>query len=403
MKPYTRLVLITLAAVCACVWVRVIAASVAATEPKPSKDARSARAVISNLWEPSPSGEVFAIAVQEEYGGPRSLSIVRLDDGKPLKLTEIPTTSWPAWSPDSNMVAFSQDGRATITPYMKNERLGIYSLSTRRISWLPCTYLDRAPVWDPDGRKLAFARLDFSDGLGKLAKCKVMVVDARGGVFGKFGVATAECSCVDTPAWSPDGKLIAFIGHHLKPSPYRSTWDVYVMRPDSGGATKLTASGDVMRYSLSWSPDSKSVAFATKFAPGNLDFKSLEVVTVADHKRRVMVRAADLGKRRSVSVGAIKWSPDGRHIIFDASQYSPAFGATYIGIIDWPSGKFRWLTNDGKSRAPRWSSDAKRVLYVQDGTVIWSVFPDGTKAVKVYSLTGSRTPTPCARHHKVVE
>jgi len=60
------------------------------------------------------------------------------------------------------------------------------------------------------------------------------------------------------PAWSPDGKQIAFDSH---PSCVRGTGiSVYMMKADGSG---LIHFGSIWAFSPAWSPDGKYIAFAT--------------------------------------------------------------------------------------------------------------------------------------------
>jgi tricorn protease len=61
------------------------------------------------------------------------------------------------------------------------------------------------------------------------------------------------------PAWSPDGKTIAFW------SDRSGEYELYISKPDeAASAKKLTAYGAGFRYNLFWSPDSKKIAFIDK-------------------------------------------------------------------------------------------------------------------------------------------
>src|SRR5918912_3951957 len=61
------------------------------------------------------------------------------------------------------------------------------------------------------------------------------------------------------PAWSPDGRKIAFsgvpgiVGHD----------DIYVINPDGSGRTQLTNAPGVDEFDPEWSPDGKQIAFTS--------------------------------------------------------------------------------------------------------------------------------------------
>src|SRR5690606_17413835 len=61
------------------------------------------------------------------------------------------------------------------------------------------------------------------------------------------------------PAWSPDGKSIAYW------SDRSGEYELWIMDADKNSAPrKITNYGPGFRYSLSWSPDSKKIAFIDK-------------------------------------------------------------------------------------------------------------------------------------------
>src|SRR5439155_11260032 len=100
-----------------------------------------------------------------------------------------------------------------------------------------------------------------------------------------------------SPAWSPDGKKIAFSGGQGPPSP------LYVMNADGRGVlTRLVANTDEFGRPA-WSPDGTRIVFPT--AP-----TGLSIVDVAS--RRVAVLT-------SLGADDPTWSSDGTKIAFAAS------------------------------------------------------------------------------------
>ena len=92
------------------------------------------------------------------------------------------------------------------------------------------------PAWSPDGRQIAFGR--YANGL------QIFVAPVTGGKA--RAITKAESS---GPVWSPDGKWIAYAGTGL-----------HVVRPDGSGDRRL-APGSI--ETIDWSPSSKQLAFAT--------------------------------------------------------------------------------------------------------------------------------------------
>ncbi len=132
--------------------------------------------------------------------------------------------------------------------------------------------VDRQPAWSPDGKRIAFAA-DRSPNADLAWRSDIHLVDAAGGK--PVRVTAGEERAFGHPAWSPDGKLVAAVGHRMESgNPTRE--DVYVFRPraDQKGRN-LTVGADLFvdaamnsdLYSAppagaQWSPDGTDLYFA---------------------------------------------------------------------------------------------------------------------------------------------
>ena len=115
------------------------------------------------------------------------------------------------------------------------------------------------------------------------------------------------------PAWSPDGRRIAFVSRRDGNS------EVYVMNADGSGKRNLTrdrASDDFP----TWSPDGRRIAFLRGRLHSNATWTAalsavVRLRTTLCHERRRQ-RAAQADAQPDVSGGQLVWSPDGRTIYF---------------------------------------------------------------------------------------
>ena len=130
---------------------------------------------------------------------------------------------------------------------------------------------DGQPAWSPDGKRIAFES-DRGPNPDLSWRSGIYLVDVAGGK--PVLVSSGEERAFYHPAWSPDGKRIAAIGHRLESgNPTRE--DVYVFRSRAGQqGTNLTAQADLyvdaaMNSDLygpapagtQWSPDGESIYF----------------------------------------------------------------------------------------------------------------------------------------------
>jgi len=161
----------------------------------------------------------------------------------------------------------------------------------------------------------------------------------------------------ENPAWSPDGRLVAFDRKTA-----RGDWDLFVANADGSDQRQLDHPG-ANEYKPSWAPDGLQLTYT--------DGEEIYVVN------------ADLTESRSVTDsepedGAYEpaWSPSGEWIAFIT-------GGGGITLIH-PDGSGRHdLPGDGTASNPTWSPDGTKIAYDAAGVQGWGdIFvsnPDGTQ------------------------
>jgi Tol biopolymer transport system component len=151
------------------------------------------------------------------------------------------------------------------------------------------------------------------------------------------------------PAWSPDGRKIAFILRSTSPRHE----EIYVMNADGSGITQVTSQEGEIRSGLSWSPDSRSIAY--DWAPeGSNTFQIY----------RVNADGTGLTRLTSTSGADYRpcWSPDGTKIAFE--RFSEADYDVYVVHADGTQ-ETRITKNADLEGGPVWSPDGTRILYVR--------------------------------------
>jgi dipeptidyl aminopeptidase/acylaminoacyl peptidase len=115
------------------------------------------------------------------------------------------------------------------------------------------------PAWSPDGRQIAFIRRHRDDGdVDKMPNADVFVVDARAGAQPRrLTSTTAEES--GPLSWNPDGRSIAYrLGDEVKHSAYDQAQLAVI--PSAGGESRmLTAALDRPISGAVWSSDGRSL------------------------------------------------------------------------------------------------------------------------------------------------
>jgi len=174
------------------------------------------------------------------------------------------------------------------------------------------------PTWSPDGTRLAFAsNHEAFVVLGppttswyRPTRIYTVKLDGSG--------VTATNPVVDSlmlpdwyPAWSPDGSKIAFASVRAFPwvrAPGAND-DIYVMNPDGSGVIRLTDS-PVEETWPAWSPDGRRLAFERKF-----DADSAHIFLMNPDCSAIVQLTHGLGHNFYPS-----WSPDGTRIVFASDR-----------------------------------------------------------------------------------
>ena len=165
------------------------------------------------------------------------------------------------------------------------------------------------PSWSPDGSQLAFispcrGRGEFYENIYNDSSLYVINADGSG-----LRPLTVVPGSDYDPAWSPDGKRIAFA------SSRDGRKEIYLLTVDSGAVIRLTNStGDIENSQPSWSPFGNQIAYTVK----RLDAYQVWAMTDTGQGNVQLVRSGQqLWDYLPV------WSPDGETIVFNQRNLGP--------------------------------------------------------------------------------
>lgn len=349
-----------------------------------------------NNWELSPNGQTAAISSAiwetQENAWHNQVWVVGLSQRKPETLAIIQNAYAPKYSPSGDILAYVSDvKRVAFPPGESDTRISVFSTAGKASHDLTTGFSDQQPVWSGDGSAIAFARI-LRDKPGMQGYVTEKMED---GVFGSPNPIGSVQSAVSGLTWRPAHNEVAYVATKLEFESFESgkgrtrSFDI-ILADTKGKAQTITTSGDVAYKSLSWSPDGRNLAYAretpylvNKPGGGGM-FTKLVAIEPNKKEYHEMITTSQIVDT-PVRVRNLRWSSDGKQILFDVLTLDKA-AKTDIALVEWPDGKFRWLTRDGKSKLPRWSSDGRTIMYVHADSEIWSVNAEGSRNQKVYDL-----------------
>jgi Tol biopolymer transport system component len=226
------------------------------------------------------------------------------------------------------------------------------------------------PIWSPDGNTLVF------EGNGDRGS-QLWLVDADGTNLRQLTPTPAGCpdgTCIEAlmPAWSPDGRTIAYIAPQHDHAAFART-ALMILDVASGTSTEVYGTGDAGLGRPTWSPDGKTIAFEIDHYDGIVEASAIKDTVIATIAADQPGGSPRIITKPSLLAGYPIWHPTDDVIVFRTNRLN---NETLRMLDDQAASNVYTMAPDGSGmtkvtnyavggnavRAPSWTPDG-RILY----------------------------------------
>ena len=177
-------------------------------------------------------------------------------------------------------------------------------------------------TWSSDGKSVAF--ISNMSGRNNL-----WIVPSEGGFPTQLTVSDQRQTA---PAWSPDGKWIAYQSDYDGDE----QWDIFLVSPKTGKVVNLTQTREIAEMNPTWSPDGRYLAYEVK--PKTSAAVEIDIYDMVMREVKHLTTSTPQDKR---NVNPI-WSKDGKYIVYTQRQAKGTDSNIFIADVE--TGKSTLLT-----------------------------------------------------------
>jgi dipeptidyl aminopeptidase/acylaminoacyl peptidase len=334
----------------------------------------------------SPDSKQIAFLSDVTKPGQPQLYIVNAAGGSPRKLTSVKGfLASPGWSPDGKTLAFlftenaeraagplvaekAQTG--VIKEAVTEQRLALVDAAGGKLRQIsPADMYVYEYDWSPDGKNFVTTAA-HGNGDDNWYVAQIYTIPAAGGEMKSIYTPPVD-SQIAVPAWSPDGKSVAFISGIMSDEPAVGG-DIFIVPAEGGTAKNITPGMKASASWLTWTNDGK-ILFGE-----DVDGESgIAKIDPSSGSIETLVRGP--GQLNAYGWGtAISLAADGKTaaVIRQSLAHPPEIWA---GAIN----EWKQITSRNAALKPAWG-EAKSIHWQNDGFNLqgWLLYPAGLDSTK---------------------
>ena len=320
----------------------------------------------------SPDGNQIAFFWDGGEAAESGIYVKLIDAGMPLRIASLPAASAPnglplAWSPDGRQIAFARRGAEG----------GIFMVPALGGPERKLTDVTGDFAWSPDGKTLAIAGSNAPQQPSGISLLSLETGEWRRLTAPEVGVYGDR-----SPAFSPDGKVLAFIR-----SPSFLVDDIYLVHVSGGNPIRLTTDNLQLQEGLTWTANGKEIVYSSP--RGGLP--SLWRIPFFGGNPKRVIGIGEYAYSPSISRQGQKLAYVYRRVDRNIWR-APGPSSNSQG-----SAPVKLIASTREEVSPHYSPDGKQIAFVSDRSgsrEIWVCAGEGQDAVQLTNFGGSHTGTP---------
>jgi Tol biopolymer transport system component len=250
----------------------------------------------------SPDGRQI-LYTHENDGGTTTFTMSTSGDDV-YQLVDLPSVS-PAWSPDSQYIAFSMFDEQSISMQIHSVKRDGTALKV--LTNLPVSEGPFSPSWSPDGTRILFQSTAGGN------KLNTYFMNADGSELKQLTLPDGFTGFAYTPQWSPDNDYLAFLGQIIDDQDQVIDTSLCVLELTTDDLHCLDTG---IFFDFAWSPDSKQIAYVTSGWSGIFN---LEILNLESGEIQRILRYSETTPVQVNNLNSPMWTPDGNALIYELS------------------------------------------------------------------------------------